>query len=161
MAEERFLLTRQGYERLRAELADREAQDSAERDEMEDIYRDIHRTEEEDAEDFDIRTSKEYTDERIGHLKFVLERAEIMDEDPDPRRINAGDRVIVWDVQAHQERTFNLVDGEEVATLDDAVATDSPVGQALLGRTIGDTITVAVPDGTAMYSVRRVERIDE
>jgi transcription elongation factor GreA len=162
MESERFLLTRQGYERLQAELAEREAEQSARREQMEDIYRDVDRTNnDEEAADFEVRTMKEFADERVGHLKFVLERADVMDDDPDPQRINAGDRVIVWDVGRREEARFNLVSGEEVGTVEDAVSVDSPVGQALLGKTVGDSVEVAVPDGWSRYAIRRVERVGD
>jgi len=162
MEDEQFILTRQGYERLKAELQEREAEQEERREQLEDIYRDVdHQNNDEEAADFDVRTMKEFADERVGHLKFVLERAQVMDDDPDPRRVNEGHRVIVWDLLAHEEQTFNLVSGEEVGTLDDGVATDSPVGQALIGHEVGDVIEVAVPDGWSRYAIRRVERIGE
>ena len=161
MADERFVLTRQGYEQLQTELREREAEQEERRENLEE-YEDIDRQNgEEEAADFELRTSKEYADERVGHLKFVLERADVLDGDPDPQRINEGDRVVVWDLQAREEQTFNLVNGEEVGTLADAVATDSPVGKALLGHRVGDAIEVAVPDGWSRYAIRRVGQIGE
>ena len=161
MDDERFVLTRQGYERLLAELQERESEQEERRENLEE-YEDIDRQNgDEEAADFELHTSKEYADERVGHLKYVLERADVLDDDPDPLRINEGDRVIVWDLQAREEQTFNLVNGEEVATLNDAVATDSPVGKALLGRRVGDVIEVAVPDGWSRYAVRRLARIGD
>jgi len=161
MEDERFVLTRQGYERLQAELREREAEQEADREQLEE-YEDIDRQNaDEEAADFEMRTSKEFADERVGHLKFVLERAQVLDDDPDPQRINEGDRVIAWDLQAREQRTFNLVNGEEIGTLDDGVATDSPVGKALLGHRVGDVIEVEVPDGWSRYAIRRLERVGE
>jgi transcription elongation factor GreA len=157
MADEQFTLTRQGYDRLKGELDQLLAEQSERQGQMEDLYRDPDRNNDEEAADFDVRTMKEYVDERVGHLQYVLERAEVLDEDPDPQRINAGDRVIVWELQARQERIFNLVSGEEVGITDDGVSIDSPVGKALLGHQSGDTIEIEVPDGWARYAIRRVE----
>src|SRR5215217_7798818 len=114
MENERFTLTRQGYDRLKSELDQLLAEQQEREEQMEDLYRDPDRNNDEEAAEFEVRTMKEYVDERIGHLQYVLERADVMQEDPDPQRINAGDRVIVWDLQARQEYTFNLVSGEEV-----------------------------------------------
>lgn len=65
-----------------------------------------------------------------------------MDEDPDPQRINAGDRVIVWDLEVHEELAFNLMAGKESAVIENAVTLDSPVGKALLRHMTGDTVEV-------------------
>lgn len=161
MEPERFALTQTGYARLKAELDALRAEQEERRDQMEDLYRDPDRNNDEEAAEFDVRTMKEYVDQRIGHLEFVLERADVMEEDPDPQRINAGDRVTVWDLQAREERVFNLVSGEEVGAVDDAVTTDSPVGKALVGQSTGDSIEVEVPDGWARYTIRHVDRVDQ
>ncbi len=159
MDEERFILTRRGYERLRAELDQWEGAQQTRQDQLHEMTEDVdHNKDEEEAADFDAHTMKEFADQRVGHLKYVLERAQVIDQDPDPRRINVGDRVVVWDLGARAERSFNLVSGEEVGEVDDAVALDSPVGKALLGHTVGDTIAVTVPDGWVRYCVLRLER---
>jgi transcription elongation factor GreA len=161
MSEERFPLTRMGYQRLQAELQDALAEQQELTEQLEEIYRDPDRNNDEEAADFEIRTRKNYADERVGHLQYVLARADVQDEDPDPARVNAGDRVIVWDVDSHVEYTFNLISSAEVGLVEDAVTTDSPVGKALLGRSVGDMIEVDVPDGKERYAIRRVERIEE
>lgn len=155
-----FILTKQGYERLKSELASLEGEQNELRGEMEEIYTAVDRTNDEEAADFEVRTHKEAVDQRIGHLKYVLERAEITYEDPHPTQIDPGERVTVWDLEAREERTFNLVDGEEAEYEDDSVTTDSPVGKALLGRTTGDTVGVDVPDGWVRYCILNVERIE-
>ncbi|MEP7291135.1 MAG: GreA/GreB family elongation factor [Chloroflexota bacterium] len=161
MEEQRFTLTLQGYKRLKTELDTLLDEQRERQAQMQALYQDADGKNEEEAAEFDVRTMKERVDERVGHLQFVLERAVVLDEDPDPKRINAGDRVIVWDLGAHKERTFNLVSGEEIGTVENAVATDSLVGQALLGQTIGDMVEVEVPDGWGRYAIRRLERVGE
>lgn len=161
MPENEFILTRQGYERLKVELAQLEQEQAERRDQMEDIYRDVARTNDEEAADFEVRTMKEYVDERVGHLQYVLERAKVRYDDPNPKRIDSGERVTVWDLEAREERAFNLVSGEEAQGIEDAASTDSPVGKALLGRSIGDTVEVDVPDGWVRYTIRGIEPIEK
>jgi transcription elongation factor GreA len=160
MSEERFPLTQTGYERLKVELTQALAEQQEMTGQLEAIYRDVDRTNDEEAADFEVRTRKEHADERVGHLQYVLARADVMAEDPDPQRINAGDRVIAWDVDSRAEFTFNLVSPAEVGVIEDAVTTDSPVGKALLGRSVGEMIEVDVPDGRERYAIRRVERVE-
>src|SRR5690606_13564640 len=103
--------------------------------------------------------------ERIGHLTFVLDRAQVQDKDPDPKRVDPGEEVVVWDVVARKERTFRVLSGEEAQNTYNygnedkrVVSSDSPVGQLLIGSAVGDVIEVEVPDGTARYCVRRISR---
>ncbi len=159
-AEDHFTLTRRGYERLQAELVQFKSEQAHWRDEMQQLYTDVDRNNDEEAADFDLRTRKEFADQRIGHLTYVLERAEVTDDDPNPKQIDPGERVTVWDLEAREERTFELVNGEETKYAEGAVSTDSPVGKALIGRSIGDTIQVDIPDGWVRYCIRAVERIE-
>jgi len=50
--------------------------------------------------------------------------------------------------------------GPEVAYGHEGISTDSPVGQALLGHVVGDTIDVEVPDGKVCYTIRKVEPME-
>ncbi len=159
MAEERFILTRAGYEALQRELKALQARRQGEMDEFADMsdYWDIDPSKEEAAY-FDSRTTKEQLDERIGHLTLVLQHAQVMDDDPDPTRVDPGDRVTVWDFGENREQHFDLVGSEEVTHGRRGVSTASPVGKALLGRRVGDVIEIDVPDGRTRYAIRRIER---
>jgi transcription elongation factor GreA len=158
MAEERFILTREGYEALKRELAEQEALYEQHLAEFADVNYSNDPMSETGAY-FDRRVTKEHTEERVNHLRLVLERAEVIDEDPDPLRVDPGDRVTVWDFTAHKTRQFDLLGSREVVFVRDGVSIDSPVGQALLGKQVGDVIEMDVPDGHSRYAVRKIERI--
>ncbi len=161
MAEERFVLTRAGYEELQAELRRLEAKrqdEMAGYPEMQPF--DTDPSHEEGAYD-NAREDKETTDSRIGHLKLVLEHADVLgDEDPNPGRVDPGERVTVYNVVERTTREFDLIGREEAIAGRRGVTVDSPVGQALLGRRVGDVVTVDVPDGQAKYAIRKIERIE-
>jgi transcription elongation factor GreA len=163
MAEERFTLTRAGYEYLQREL---EAAQGEQREEFEELA-DYQADDDSDFPDqevgafFELQVTKEHDDQRVNYLKFVLERAEIIEEDPDPLRVNPGERVTVWDFDEQKERQFDLMSSPEVRFGLEGVSIESPVGQALLGRRVGDVVEVEIPDGKARYAIRRVEPIPQ
>jgi transcription elongation factor GreA len=156
MAEERIPLTRAGYDTLQHELA--EARERAQRatEQLASVDNSADDNIPEEGAEFDIRTTQEYYNERARHLEFVLRRAEVIEEDPDPERLNVGDRVVVWDFEDNRERTFEIVSGVEAVEREDVISADSPVGRALLGKRIGDIVSIEVPDGVTRYSVRRM-----
>ena len=55
------------------------------------------------------------------------------------------------------EERLRLVDGVEVDVADGRVALDSPVGRALLGRRLGDQVTVRTPAGERMLTIVDVQ----
>lgn len=166
MAEEQFILTQAGYNDLTGQLENLKAQRAQLVPVLDEVDEDSGNLEGEEAGAFfETKTQLETLDERIGHLKFVLERAKVSTEDPNPKRVDPGEEVVVWDVVARKERTFTVLSGEEAQMTYNysnedkhVVSSDSPVGQLLIGSEVGDVIEVEVPDGTARYCIQRIER---
>jgi len=165
--EEKFILTQEGYDNIKQQLEALEAREQEERDLLTDARNDSLGGDDDDADaaaNFETRTRKERTDEKIGHLRFILERAEIY-EDPDPDRINIGERVTLWDFENKEEFQLDVVSSAEVTTRADSnsnvkdASDASPIGQALLGKGIGDIVEVETPDGKIRYAVRNIEPI--
>jgi transcription elongation factor GreA len=166
MADEQFILTPAGYQQLQdeirdleAELADRRAVRSEGEDDRD------NQSGNDEAAVFETQTSMEHLTERINHLKFVLERADVRTEDANPRKVDPGERVVVWDMDAKEELTFDLLsapEAQQTYTTDDGganIAVDSPVGQALIGHKVGDVVTVEVPDGKVRYAIRKIGEV--
>ncbi len=160
MAEERFILTKAGYRELQEELRRLEAKRQDELSQYPALQPfDVDPSHEEGAYD-NAREDKETTDSRIGHLKLVLEHADVIgDEDPNVGRVDPGERVTVYDMAERTTRQFDLIGSEEAIAGRRGVTVDSPVGKALLGRRVGDVITVDVPDGKVHYAIRKIERL--
>lgn len=156
MVVDRFILTPEGHESLRRELADLLERQRAYTQELTEFRREAGLQPDDEATEYETRVQKEYLDERIAHLKQVLERAEIQEEDPDPLRVDMGDHVTLWDLDAREEYSFDLRSHEEVSFLGQGVSVDSPVGKALLGHRKGDVIEVQAPDGVVRYMVRAI-----
>ena len=155
MVDERITLTRAGYDKLTKELAQLEEMQRGEIEQVADAFDDSDFGD--NAVFYDAVFDKDRLTQRVNNLRHVLARADVIDEDPDPSRVSPGDRVTVWDMEAHEELTFRLVSGEEVTHGVRGISTDSPVGLALMDKKIGDVVTVKVPDGIVRYAIRRIE----
>jgi len=160
MSNEEIILTRSGYERLKKELdklTNVTAVEIAEK--MAEIREDGDFSE--DPAFYEAMTEKNYLDERISRLQYILNTATIIDEDPDPDTASPGDRVIVKDLDEKEELTFDLLGGYEIAHGMKGVSIASPVGKALLGKKAGDKIEVETPGGLARFKILRLEDIPE
>jgi transcription elongation factor GreA len=165
---DRFVLTKSGYDHLKRQLELLEQTEIEQREQVNDSVSDSLSNEgsADAGAEFEWRTRKNWTDEHIAHLRFILERAEIY-EDPDPSRVNTGERVTLWDFAEKAEVQFDVLSSPEVTSEADVgpgvrdVSDVSPIGQALLGKAIGDVIEVEVPDGKVRYAIRKIERIPE
>jgi len=92
----------------------------------------------------------------IDEARDVLDRAVALPSSPDDGVIRHGSTVTIRGDDGAEQRLM-LLDRVEVEPTGEEVSTDSPVGQALSGRKIGDRVTVIAPDGERPLTVLAVE----
>jgi transcription elongation factor GreA len=93
---------------------------------------------------------------RIRELEQILERAEIVEHTEGKEEVGFGTTVTIKGDDGVEE-TWTLVGPEEADTREGTISTESPVGQALVGRRVGESISVKTPGGTIVYTVVRID----
>ena len=90
---------------------------------------------------------------RIEELEAILKNAEVVVEDEvDFDKINVGCTVKAYDITFDEEIEFKLVG------LEGKISNESPVGHALIGKTIGDVVEVETQAGVMQYKVLDITR---
>ena len=85
---------------------------------------------------------------RLGQLRARLRELSMIDFSRIPRdRVGLGSSVTVLDLDKGGEITFKLVTSEEADVATGHISTTSPIGRGLLGKKVGDTVKVTIPDG--------------
>ena len=96
---------------------------------------------------------------RIEEIEKILKNAEVVVEDEvDFDKINIGCSVLVYDKEFDEEIQFKIVGSTEANSLQGKISNESPVGQALLGKKVGDEIQVETQAGVMEYKVLIIER---
>jgi len=96
---------------------------------------------------------------RIEELEKILKNAEVVDEDEvELDRINIGCKVKILDVEYNEELEYKIVGSTEANSLKGKISNESPVGKALIGSKVGDTISVETPAGVFQYKVLEIQR---
>lgn len=92
---------------------------------------------------------------RIADIEATLERAVVVPDGPSglPERVGLGCTVTVRDLEENEEWTFTLVDPVQADPINDRISVNSPVGQALSGKAVGDTVEVKAPAGVSRYEI--------
>jgi transcription elongation factor GreA len=86
---------------------------------------------------------------KLGHLQARLREFSMIDFSKIPRdRVGLGSQVVVLDLKKDEELTYNLVTSEEADVSKGKISTSSPIGRGLLGKQVGDTVKISIPDGT-------------
>ncbi|MGH2739735.1 MAG: GreA/GreB family elongation factor [Actinomycetota bacterium] len=154
------VLTRATFERLRAELDDLKARGRSETAERLRHARELG----------DIRENAEYSaakddqglmEARIRELERLLKHPQIAEGPASAEQAGPGTLVTVLPVDDPQpdEETYLLVlSKEERAAGIRTVTTSSPLGQALLGKRVGERLSYEAPGGTFSFEVLRVEK---
>lgn len=97
---------------------------------------------------------------RIEELEKLLKNAEVVVEDEiELDKISIGCEVKVYDVEFEEEMDFRIVGSTEANSLQNKISNESPVGKALLGKRVGETVVVETQAGEIEYKVLDIKRV--
>ena len=96
---------------------------------------------------------------RIDELEKILKNVEVVvEEEVDLEKINVGCTILVHDDEYDEEIEFKIVGSTEANSLQGKISNESPVGQALIGKKVGDVVDVETPAGNIRDTVLKIER---
>jgi transcription elongation factor GreA len=151
---ERVPMTRQGYDKLEADLRELKTVERPR------IVREIevaraHGDISENAEFHAAKERQSHIEGRIRLLEDKLARAQVIDPSgPSPNTVRFGVTVVLLDSETDEEVTYTLVGEDESDISAGKISIGSPIARALLGKTIDDVVQVRVPKGTREFEVR-------
>ena len=158
MAEKKNILTYEGLRKLEEELEDLKV---VKRKEISQKIKEAREQGDlsENAEYDAAKDEQRYIEARIEQIEKILKNAEVVDEDEvDLDKISVGCKVKVLDVEYDEEEEFKIVGSSEASSLQGKISNESPVGKALLGAKVGDTVNVETQAGVIQYKVLEIQR---
>lgn len=114
-------------------------------------------TSQNDAEYDDAKMEQGRVEGRVLEVEDLLRRARIIDEET---AHHSGRVMFGSGVQVEQDgvaRHYQIVGAPEADPLNGKISNESPVGSALLGKAIGDTVDVNVPKGVIKVKVIKID----
>lgn len=154
MAKEEILLTAEGYAELEEELNDLRVNKRAENVQAIKEARshgDLSENSEYDA----ARDEQAKIEARIQELEYKLEHATIIDN-TDKSSVNVGCAVTVLYVEDNEEDTYYIVGSLESDPFENKISNESPIGAALIGKKVGDVVSVDGPNGTYNVKITKI-----
>ena len=92
-------------------------------------------------------------------MENILLHAVIVEEDEiSTDVVSIGSKVTITPEGGGKTMVLWVVGSQEADFKAGAISEESPVGKALMGARIGDTVTVDAPRGTMRYTVDKIER---
>ena len=112
----------------------------------------------ENSEFEDAKHRQALLEGRIAHLEGMLAAAEIIDVATltPSERVVFGTRVELLDAETEEELAYRIVGTEEVDIKAGCISFSSPIGKAMIGRSVGDEVTVHTPKGVRTFEILEV-----
>src|SRR5947209_14765414 len=109
---------------------------------------------------------QQFVTSRLSHLRLRLSKLSSVQESDIPRdRVGFGSRVTVRDAATKKKETYALTLGEFVEGDDDgdemSVSMASPLGKALLGARVGQTVAISLPVGKRRLKIVVLETVHD
>ncbi|MEG1535562.1 MAG: transcription elongation factor GreA [Clostridia bacterium] len=150
-----FLLTKEGYENLVKELdyyKTVKRREASEHIKAAREYGDLSENAEYDA----AKEAQALIEADIKRMELQLDNAVIIEESAtNSHRVIVGKKVKILDIEMNEELTYSIVGHSEASILDGSISNDSPLAQAIIGKKVGETVTVHMPDFN--YDVKILE----
>jgi len=90
---------------------------------------------------------------KIAELKNLIENAEIIEAPAEAGVVSLGCTVVVEDEDEHLREEYKIVGSQEVNPMSGRVSDDSPFGRGLMGKAVGDHVTVEAPAGDMHFVI--------
>ena len=155
---EKNYLSREGFEKLEAELRDlktRGRKEIAEEIAEARAKGDLSENAEYDA----AKEAQGMLEKRIAELENALANARILDEeDINTDKAYLLSTITIYNHTVDREVKYTLVSKDEANFKENKISVDSPIGQAILGSEIGEIVEVKVPAGKLKLEIKNIER---
>jgi len=92
-------------------------------------------------------------DARLRRIKFLLKYGVVL-ASSHSGKVDIGSRVIM--VVDQDEVTYQIVGGEESNPSEGKISHKSPLGRALLGKTVNESVSLDVPAGIIIYKIKKI-----
>ena len=113
----------------------------------------------ENSEYDEAKNEQAKTEARINELEESLKHVKVISEsEVNTDAVNVGNRVKVYDEDFDEEITYTIVGSTEADPLLDKISDQSPIGSAIIGSKVGDTVSVTTPGGIVKLRILEISK---
>ena len=158
--DERVPMTPRGFEALKSELQRIVSEERPAN--IKDIEEAIaHGDLSENAEYHAAKEKQAHIAGRMAMIEDRIARAQIIETaGQEPDQVRFGATVLLSDVETEDEVSYTIVGEHEADAKQGLISVTSPVARAIMGKEVGDDVTVKVPKGVREFEVLEI-RFDE
>ncbi|MHA6252168.1 transcription elongation factor GreA [Oceanobacillus sp. CAU 1775] len=155
--EKSYYMTEEGKEKLEKELTflktDRR-QEVVERIKIARDFGDLSENSEYDS----AKEEQAFVEQRITQLEKMVRNAVIIENnDTNSNIVSLGKSVTFQELPDGEEEKYIIVGSAEADPFEGKISNDSPIAQSLLGKEVGEEVTVNTPGGDIQVRITKVE----
>jgi transcription elongation factor GreA len=149
-------VTEEGLEKIQAELEHLKTERRAEishRLELAIAHGDLS-----ENADYDYAKQEQaFVEGRIKDLEDSLRRAQVIDHDGRNDKVRVGSTVTLFEKgYEDEEETYYIVGVHEADPANGRISNESPIGKAILGAKVGQTVKVNAPGGLMQFTIKAI-----
>ena len=96
---------------------------------------------------------------RIEEIEKILKNSEVvLEEEADSDKVSIGCMVKILDCEYDEELEYKIVGSTEANSLKGKISNESPVGRALIGKSVGDSVTIETQVGELTYKILEISK---
>jgi len=107
----------------------------------------------ENAEYHNARDEQASLEARISEIENILRNVEIATPH-NSDVVELGDTVILKGQKGEQK--YTIVGSVEANPMESKISDESPIGQALIGKKVGDEVVITLPAGEMSYEIKTI-----
>jgi transcription elongation factor greA len=113
----------------------------------------------ENSEYDEAREEQAKVEARISELENMLENVEVISEhELTTDTVNVGSKVRVFDEKNNEEIEYTVVGSSEANALKRKISDQSPIGSALMGAKVNETVTAYTPGGELKFKIIEISK---
>lgn len=113
----------------------------------------------ENSEYESAKDEQAFVEGRINTLESMIRFAQIIDTDNvDSDEISIGKTVTFVELPDDEEEEYTIVGKAEADPFSGKISNDSPIAQALIGKNVGDVVSIATPGGSMEVKITKVSQ---
>ncbi|MDD6264696.1 MAG: transcription elongation factor GreA [Clostridia bacterium] len=113
----------------------------------------------ENSEYDEAKTEQGKTESRISELEEMLKHVKVVDDtDIKTDKVSVGNVIKVHDEDFNEDIEYILVGSTEADPMANKISDLSPIGQAIMGSKVGDTVSYETPGGDAHLTILAISK---
>ncbi len=157
MVEKVFPMTAEGKQKLEQELEHLKTvkrKEVVERIKIARSFGDLSENSEYDS----AKDEQAFVEGRITTIENMIRNAKIIEEDADSAgKVSLGKTVTFIELPDGEEETYTIVGSAEADPFEGKISNDSPIAKSLIGKHVGDKVTVQTPGGEMFVEITKID----